>query len=135
MWRGHDPVRRARLLPKVDRRKVVSADKGTSKSASTNIIDAELRRIRVDGYAMRQSADEDAPITIAAPVFGARDVPAASLTIAVPPHRCPPNKVRELGAAVARAAERLSHRIGSQMVGAAGTGAWHQGLNAIAKLL
>ena len=123
------------FLPEADRRKA-STGKAAKKSApADNVIDAELRRIRLDGYAVRRSADEDAPVTIAAPVFGTRDVPAASLTIAVPPHRCPPNKVRELGAAVARAAGRLSYRIGSQVVGAAGTGAWHQGLNAIAKLL
>jgi TRAP transporter TAXI family solute receptor len=123
------------FLPDADRLKVAAGDKRARRSASTNIIDAELRRIRIDGYAMRQSSDEDAPVTIAAPVFGARDIPAASLTLAVPPHRCPSGKVRELGAAVARAAGRLSYRIGSQLVGAAGAGAWHQGLNAIAGLL
>ena len=107
------------FLPDAERDMRTGNAKRKKKAASTNIVDAELRRIRIDGYATRQSADEDAPVTIAAPVFGARDVPAASLTLAVPPHRCPPGKIRELGAAVARAAERLSYRIGSQVVGAA----------------
>lgn len=123
------------FLPEGGRGKGAGGARRTRQSASKNVIDAELRRIRIDGYAVRPSADEDAPVTIAAPVFGARDVPAASLTLAVPLHRCPPDKVRELGAAVARAAGRLSYRIGSQVVGAAGAGAWHQGLNAIARLL
>jgi TRAP transporter TAXI family solute receptor len=105
------------------------------KATRPSLVSAELRRIRIDGYARRLGADEDAPVTIAAPIFGARNVPIASLTVVIPQHRCPEAKSRELGSAVASAAARLSRLIGSQVVGAAATGTWHQGVNAVANLI
>lgn|GEM_PF-89015 len=98
-------------------------------------ISAEIRGVRLANYAFRLSDDLDAPVTIAAPVFNARNIPVGSITLAVPQHRCPSIRVREYGMAVVNAANRLSRLIGSQLVGAAGTGTWHQGVNAIAALV
>lgn len=105
------------------------------RSQAAGAINADMRRVRADGYAVRRSEDPDAPITIAAVVFSARNAPIGTLTLAVPRHRSPPDKTRELGVALASAAQRLSKLIGSQVVGAAGTGSWHQGVNAIANLI
>lgn len=96
---------------------------------------ADLRRIRLDGYAIGVGVDEDAPITIAAPIFNARNVPIGSLTLAIPPHRCPTERRSEIGLAIGKSAKRLSRLIGSQVLGAAGVGTWHQGVNAIANLI
>jgi TRAP transporter TAXI family solute receptor len=111
------------------------ANSAIRRAHAEGAINVEMRRIRADGYAVRRCEDPDAPVTIAAVVFSARNVPAATLTLAVPRHRSPPEKTRELGVAVASAAQRLSKLIGSQVVGAAGTGSWHQGVNAIAALI
>ncbi len=110
-------------------------EQNRGKRARPGFVNADMRRIRLDGYALRQTTDEDAPVTIAAPIFSVRNVAIGSLTLAVPQHRCPEGRVRELGTAIASAAARLSRLIGSQVVGAAGTGTWHQGVNAIANLI
>jgi TRAP transporter TAXI family solute receptor len=96
---------------------------------------ADLRRIRLDGYAMRVGVDEDAPITIAAPIFNARNLPIGSLTLAIPPHRSPADGRNKIGLAVGKFANKLSRLIGSQVLGAAGGGTWHQGVIAIANLI
>jgi TRAP transporter TAXI family solute receptor len=123
------------FLAQNDRRKAGATGKKRPADDSSGPINAEIRRVRLDGYAFRQSEDLDAPVTIAAPIFNARNVPVGSLTLAIPRHRCPLSKVREYGVAIVNAANRLSRLIGSQLVGAAGTGTWHQGVNAIAALV
>ncbi|MDI3470566.1 MAG: hypothetical protein OJF62_002629 [Pseudolabrys sp.] len=100
-----------------------------------NAVSAELRRIRINGYAVLPSQNEDVPVTIAAPILGADNRPVASLTLVVAPHRCPPKQIAAFGSAITRAAGRLSRLIGSQVLGAAGTGTWHQGVNVIANLI
>jgi IclR family acetate operon transcriptional repressor len=124
-------------LSQVEQSKIFGAatHKKPTRPPGNGAMSAEVWRIRRDGYALRQSLDQDAPVTIAAPIFSARNYPIGSLTLAIPQHRCPTSRVREFGTAIASAAGRLSRLIGSQVVGAAGTGTWHQGVSAIASLI
>lgn len=107
----------------------------TGEIIASNSISVEMWRIRLNGYASREAEELDTPITVAAPVFSARNIPIGSLTLAIPRHRCSGEQIRGYGLAVVNAANRLSRLIGSQVVGAAGAGTWHRGVYATAALI
>jgi TRAP transporter TAXI family solute receptor len=123
------------FLPAQRHENIALGGKKRTTKIEASAISAEVRRVRREGYAVRKSDDLDAPVTVAAPIFNARNNPVGSLTLAIPRHRCPPDKIREFGIAILAAANRLSRLIGSQVVGAAGTGTWHEGVSAIAALV
>jgi TRAP transporter TAXI family solute receptor len=95
----------------------------------------ELHHARSCGFATVVLNGDEGPVLIAAPIFSAAGAPVGSLTVAVPPYRAVGERRPTIGRAVVAAAERLSRLIGSQVIGAATTGSWNKGLNAIANVM
>jgi TRAP transporter TAXI family solute receptor len=93
----------------------------------------ELARAR--GYAHHFGTHAEDPVTIAAAIFDSGDQPIGSLTLAMPKYRHQPSEDERLGAMVASQARRLSHLLGSRLLGGGGAGSWHVGAEMIADII
>lgn len=98
-------------------------------------LEGRLCTIRLGGYAIDVSDDPDPVVRIAAPTFDGKRRPNGAVVLAVPSHRFDRAREAQFGARVAVAADRLSHFQGAQLLGGAGAGSWHDGLEVIGGLM
>ncbi len=99
-----DAIVTRRGLPKFTERTI------TDRAALEN----DLRLVRSQGYAIDDAEHAIGLRCVAAAIFGAGGVPVAALSISAPAARVPDRRVRELGAAVKRAADEISAASGRQ---------------------
>jgi DNA-binding IclR family transcriptional regulator len=64
---------------------------------TSNALNEELAAVRRNGYATAVAELEDGLVAVAAPVFDARGVCVAALSLSGPSYRMPPEKLGELG--------------------------------------
>ena len=132
LWRSAGGLAILAFLPEGKRKHALAAAEPARPPA---IAPAMLKAARAAGYAILRSSEDEAPVTIGAPVTDARAVPVGSLTVAVPPGRYPELGLARNGAKLVDSAQRLSRLIGSQMLGSGGVGTWQSGVDSITRLI
>jgi DNA-binding IclR family transcriptional regulator len=73
---------------------------------------AEIGKVRRQGWAMAVGELEDELNAVAAPVFDARGLCRAALSVSGPSYRVPPKRLREMAALCVKAAEDIGQRLG-----------------------
>jgi len=104
------------FLPESERAAIGSAirfEKFTPKTLLTlDQLEAELGRIRGDGYALDLGEHMEGVHCVAAPLFGPGRRPVASITVTGPVARMPMDLMQEMGPVTREAAGRISVRLG-----------------------